>query len=223
MKHKPKHNQIDLYLSDEDIERLNARYDVLYKQVKTSDSFSEDQINRACEILLKKYNFEIEELSAEREPEYWTRQAKIAAKNKEQIPWRRSWLWRLIFHPTTNRAQDIIEERAALEADARFTAEEKILNDQEDELYGDDVQLSQRKRKRLMKKYLKLKHILEGENADNASDDVHVDQEQQTAAAVNETPTDGATLEAPAHDDVHTEEPPEPPPTKSRSNKKPGK
>ena len=131
--------QLNLYLSSSDIEDLNERYIALYKKVKNATDLSTEQINRMCEVLLQKYNFEIEELSRLREAEYLTCQAQIEAKNKEQIPWRRSWLWRLIFKPTTNRAQDIIEEEAALEADALFTALEKGLENRAKKLYAEDA------------------------------------------------------------------------------------
>lgn len=126
----------DLYLFNEDIEQLNARYAQLFKEVKSSLDLSEKQIEKECNVLSAKYDFEIKELSKMRELDYDETQAQIAAKRKEQKPWRRSWLWRLLLRPTTNRAQDIIESHAALEADARFNAEEKQLDEFAEKLYG---------------------------------------------------------------------------------------
>ncbi len=119
-----------------------------------------------AEVLLKKYNFEIEELSLARKKEYYTQQAETEARNEEQTPWRRGWWWRLIFQPLTNRAQDIIEERAALEAEELFTNSENELEAQAKTVYGDNVKtLSKRKRKKALKQFLKYKLLLEGEPA----------------------------------------------------------
>ena len=117
-----------LYLSNEDIENLNARYDELYKKVKDSTHLSTAQINRECEVLLEKYNFEIEELSAMRKVDYEIRLAEIEARRDELKPWRRSWWRRLLFLPLTNRAQDIIDESAELEAERVHGAAEKLLD-----------------------------------------------------------------------------------------------
>lgn len=150
-----------LYLSNEDIEKLNARYETLYKDVKNSMHLSTEQINAECETLLNKYYFEIEELSAYRKAEYKRRQARAEAKNDEQIPWRKCWIRRLLFLPVTNRAQDIIEEEAELEADKLFTSEEKKLDELASKLYGENgKKLSKRRRKKALKKYLKYKRLL---------------------------------------------------------------
>ncbi len=177
-----------LYLLNSDIEQLNERYKALYKQVKNAfenNDFNKNQIEYSCEVLLDKYKFEIEELNAIREKEYLTRQAEIKARNAEQIPWRRCWLWRLIFQPLTNRAQDIIEERAALEAEKLFTDTEKELEAQAKTIYGDNVKtLSKRKRKKVLKKYLKLKQLL------NKPDDVSdVEQSEPPARKPRKTKT----------------------------------
>lgn len=114
-----------LYLSNEDIENLNARYDELYKKVKDSTHLSTAQINRECEVLLEKYNFEIEELSAMRKVDYEIRLAEIEARAAELKPVRRK---RWVFRPYTNRAQDIIDESAELEAERVHGAAEKLLD-----------------------------------------------------------------------------------------------
>lgn len=125
----PKHKQ-PLYALSEDIEKLHKRYEELFKQVKNSLNLSADQIEKECATLSQKYDFELEELSQMRKVDYDKRQAEIDARAAEETPWRRGWWWRLIFQPLTNRAQDIIEERAELNADITHSAKEKeIEND----------------------------------------------------------------------------------------------
>ena len=169
----------DLYLLDTDIERLNERYAVLFKQINTNPDLPDEQRYNAGAVLIRKYNFEVNELSKMREKEYLTEQAKIEADDAEQIPWRRGWWRKLIFQPTTNRAQDIIERRAELEAAAQFAPMEKELDDRADKLYaGSGKVLSKRKRQRLMKKYLKLRDKLVGDSA--PCDDAACDAEPQS-------------------------------------------
>ncbi len=152
---KPKIKQ-PLYALNEDIEKLNARYDELFKQIKNSLNLSAKQIENECETLSRKYEFELEELSKMRKLEYDKRQAELEARALEQTPWRRCWLWRLLFQPITNRAQDIIEERAALEAEILHTAEEKANKDKRDWLKSEDEKKpSKRELKRQARKQLK--------------------------------------------------------------------
>lgn len=218
-----------MYLLNTDIETLNKRYDVLYKQVKDNPNLTKEQINRECEVLLEKYNFEIEELSALREVEYETQRAKIEARNQEQMPWRRSWWWRLIFQPLTNRAQDIIEYRAELEAEQEFAPIEKELDELAERLYaGTGKKLSKRKRKRLMEKYLKLKRRLISATTAPPADDEQSATPANTAAPAPALPAPTSATEEPARDAVHhggdvdentaanVPEPPEPPARKPR-------
>ncbi len=161
MKHKN-----ELFILTEDIEKLNDRYIELHRKIKNATEISETHCNRMSEVLLEKYNFEIKELSLARKKEYYTQQAETEARNKEQTPWRRGWWWRLIFQTLTNRAQDIIEERAALEAEELFTNSENELDARAKTVYGDNVKtLSKRKRKKALKQFLKYKLLLEGEPA----------------------------------------------------------
>lgn len=164
-----KNKQNGYYLLIDDIKELNDRYGKLYKQIANDFSnkeISKNQIDEACNVLLNKYKFEINELNDLREAEYKTRKAEIEAKNDEQIPWRRGWWWRLILKPLTNRAQDIIEERAALEADNLFSSEENALEAHAVKIYGKSAKkLSKRKRRKAFKKYLKLKKLLDIDSA----------------------------------------------------------
>ena len=155
-----------LFILTDDIEKLNDRYIELHRKIKNATEISPQHTDRMAEVLLEKYNFEIKELSLARKKEYYTQQAETEARNEEQTPWRRGWWWRLIFQPLTNRAQDIIEERAALEAEELFTNSENELEAQAKTVYGDNVKaLSKRKRKKALKQFLKYKLLLEGEPA----------------------------------------------------------
>lgn len=127
--------QIDLYLTNEDLEQLHSRYEELFSQVKKSAYLTPAQIDKECDVLSRKYDFEVRELSKYREAEYLERQAEIEAKNNERIPWRRNRLWRLLFLPVTNRAQDIIERQAELEAENYHRDKEEKLKAFEDLLY----------------------------------------------------------------------------------------
>lgn len=179
-KTKPKQ---PLYALNEDIEKLHERYEQLFKQVKSSLNLSANQIEKECETLSRKYDFDLEELSKIGKIEYDKRQAAIKAKAAEETPWRRGWWWRLLlFFPLTNRAQDIIEERAALEADIGFTAEEKQLESESKKLPQDNEQKpSVHKLKRIMRK--ELKKIIE--RADNV-DVQEAFTEPSTALATSE-------------------------------------
>lgn len=159
-----KRRKSKLYLTTDDIRELNDRYAALFKKVRTDVDLSPAQIEKECAYLSEKYDFEIQQLSDSRETEYLEQQAKIKAKYDEQAPWRRCWLWALLFQPLTNRAQDIIEERAALDAKERFAPLEQELEERAKKLFGENVcELSERKRRRLMKKYLKIKRKLVGD------------------------------------------------------------
>lgn len=203
-----------LYLLNRDIEQLNERYKELYKQVKNAfenNDIDKNQIEYSCEVLLDKYKFEIEELSDMREIEYLTRQAELEAKRKNITPWRRGWWWRLIFQPLTNRAQDIIEERAELEAEELFSSEESKLKERAAEIYGKNSdKLSERKRKKALKKYLKYKRLLEGE-LDGPQKPVKLELNQQPE---HKDPAEPVKLE------LKQPEPPEPPARKPRKTKK---
>ncbi len=225
---KPKRKQ-PLYALNEDIEKLHERYELLFKQVKNSLNLSENQIEIECDTLSQKYYFELEELSKMRKLEYEKEQAEIEARELEQTPWRRGWWWRLIFQPLTNRAQDIIEYRAELEAQQKFAPIEKELDELADKLYpGTGKKLSKRRRKRLMKKYLKLKCRLISAPAAPPAGNVQNEQPTSAAAPATALPAPMSATEKPARDAVHhggnvdentadnVPEPPEPPARKPR-------
>ena len=226
---KPKRKQ-PLYALNEDIETLHERYEQLFKQVKTSLNLSANQIEKECETLSRKYDFELEELSKLRKLEYDKQQAEIKARELEETPWRRGWWWRLIFQPLTNRAQDIIERRAELEAEQKFAPIEKELDELDEKLFaGTGKKLSKCKRKRLMKKYLKLKRRLISAPAAPPAGNVQSEPPANAAAPATALPAPTSTTEEPARGAVHhgdnvdentadnVPEPPEPPARKPRN------
>lgn len=120
-------DQSELYLTNEDIEKLNDRYEELYKKVKNNSNISEEQQKLEQHVLLEKYAFEIAQLSKKRECEYCEEQAKIEAKGSLIIPERKTrflLLRRLFRRPTQNRAQDIIDVEASLNAEGYFRQRE---------------------------------------------------------------------------------------------------
>lgn len=120
-------DQSELYLTNEDIEKLNDRYEELYKKVKNNSNISEEQQKLEQHVLLEKYAFEVAQLSKKRECEYCEWLAKIEAKGSYIIPARKThflWLRRLFRRPTQNRAQDIIDEEADLNAEDYFRPRE---------------------------------------------------------------------------------------------------
>lgn len=153
---RQKGKQSKLYLLNEDIEKLHVRYEELFKQVKNSQNLSENQIAKECDILSQKYDFEIIELSNFREVDHEIKLAEIEARRRKLKPWRRCALWRLLFQPLTNRAQDIIDDRAKVDADSVHTAAENAINADRKRLLPDgDKKLSKREIKRIMRGKLK--------------------------------------------------------------------
>ena len=233
-----------MYLLSSDIEKLNERYSILYKKIKTDTYLPPIAVNKECEVLLEKYNFEIDELNALRKVEYETQRAKVEARNQEETPWRRCWLWRLLLKPVTNRAQDIIEEEAAQNADERFTPKEKELVRRIFKLYDIDLKgLSLRKRKKLLKLYFNNKSLLEAalnvvdevdslSEADNAQHDAAhqsdgntqkaaTEQLEEIIKAADDTPPGEAFEEPePPAAEQTSEAPTEQPPAEVQSNKR---
>lgn len=184
--------QSELYLLNEDIEKLHERYEHLFKQVKTSSNLSETQIQKECETLSLKYDFEIKELSQKRKVDYDKRQAEIKAREAEEKPWRRCWLWRLLLRPLTNRAQDIIEDRAELEADITHTKAEKAIEDDREKFKADNPEKPKKRKPRA-----ELKAIIK--EADNA-DIKEAFEEPQDVPTVQENADTAAQAQEPAQE-----------------------
>lgn len=205
-----------LYLSNEDIEELNARYDELYKKVKDSTTLSTAQINRECEILLAKYNFEVEELSAMRKVDYEIRLAEIEARRGELKPWRRSWWCRLLFLPLTNRAQDIIEERAELDAE-RIHGEAEKQNDAERERLFPEKEKKPSKREIRRKAREKLDEVIKEADKETSFEEPPIVPPVQESTAQDKKPLPGQMTFA----DVQEQARPSPFATSSRRPRPP--
>lgn len=102
----------------DEMERVKARLNTI-KDAKIIEAFHG--------VILGAYNTAIDLRVLEREVDYDVKYAEINERRRALKPWRRCWLWRLLFQATTNRAQDIIEARAEIEADNIHTAEEKAI------------------------------------------------------------------------------------------------
>lgn len=145
-----------------DIEKINTVYLDELERVKTRLSYVRDPelINAFFNVLLNSYNATIDLKTFEREVDYEIKLAKIRERERNIKPWRRCWLWRLIFRPVTNRAQDIIEERAKLEAEIEQTAEEKEIEDKRKNLPADEPSKGKLKRQMRSEAKAKLKETI---------------------------------------------------------------
>lgn len=160
---KNKSNNQKQFIPIEDIEKIDTVFLDEIERVKTRVNGVSDKelINTFYNVLMKAYSAEIDLQTCKREVDYDIKFAEIKARRHALKPWRRCWLWRLLlFFPLTNRAQDINEERAELDADISHTAAEKAIEDDRKKLpQKESKKLSKRKLKREMKK--KLKAVIE--------------------------------------------------------------
>lgn len=168
MRIKKRNKRGERYLPLEDIKKIDDDFLTEIESVKRRlGSVKDIDIIKAFqEVLLSAYNAAIEVKTLEREVDYDIKFAQIEARKDEIKPWRRCWLWRLLFRPLTNRAQDIIEKRAELDADIAHTALENEIDNDRKKLPPEDEEKkpSKRELKRLMRD--KLKKVIE--TADNA-------------------------------------------------------
>lgn len=155
---KKRNKRGERYLPLEDIKEINSKFLDEFESVKKRLNFIKDEatIKKFAEVLLSAYSATIELRTRERKVDYEIRLAKIEARADEQTPWRRGWWWRLLFRPLTNRAQDIIEERAEIEADNIHTAAETANKQARAKLQPErGKKLSKRELKRQLHKQLK--------------------------------------------------------------------
>ena len=155
------------YLPLTGIQKIDSEFLNEMERVKTRLGFIKDEaiIKAFQEVLLSAYTAAIELRTSECEVDYEIKLAQIKAREKEETPWRRCWLWRLLFRPLTNRAQDIIEERAELNADVIHTAAEKEIEAERNKQPETIKTPSKRKLRREMRKELKM-IIKRADNAD---------------------------------------------------------
>lgn len=164
MRIKKRKKKDERYLPLDDIKKIDDEFLTEIENVKRRLGYIKDLniIKTFQKVLLDAYNAAIEVKTLDREVDYDIKFAEIKARRDNIKPWRRCWLWRLLLQPLTNRAQDIIEKRAELEAEKRFSSEETELNARANEIYGQNSgKLSERKRKKALKKYLELKRLFE--------------------------------------------------------------
>ncbi|MDE6505621.1 MAG: hypothetical protein K2L42_07120 [Clostridia bacterium] len=147
------------YLPLEDIKDIDDKFLTEIENVKrrltgVSDM---DVINAFYDVISNGYAAAIELRAREREVDYDIKLAEIEARTLELKPWRGGWWRRLFFFlPLTNRAQDIIEERAGLDADIIHTAAEKKIDEDEKKYFPEtEKTLTRRELKRLMHEKLR--------------------------------------------------------------------
>lgn len=143
------------YIPLEDIKAIEDDYlkEINAVRSRLAGCSDKELINAFYKVLINGYNAAIELKAIERAVDYDIKFAEIEARAAELRPWRRCWLWRLLFRPLTNRAQDIIEERAELDANISHTADEKKLAEDWKQLDSD--KLSKRELKKLARKQIK--------------------------------------------------------------------
>lgn len=194
MRIKKRNKRGERYLPLDDIKKIDDEFLSEMENVKRrlSNVKDLDIIKAFQQVLLSAYNAAIELKMLESEVDYEIRLAQIEARRQEIKPWRRGWWWRLIFQPLTNRAQDIIEERAELDADLAHTAAEKEIDNDRKQLQpeDDEEKPSKRKLKRAMRD--KLKKVIE--TADNADVNEVLNEPKHLASDVQEPPQGAGQL-----------------------------
>lgn len=194
MRIKKRNKRGERYLPLDDIKKIDDEFLSEMENVKRrlSNVKDLDIIKAFQQVLLSAYNAAIEVKTLEREVDYEIKFAQIEARRQEIKPWRRGWWWRLIFQPLTNRAQDIIEERAELDADLAHTAAEKEIDNDRKQLQpeDDEEKPSKRKLKRAMRD--KLKKVIE--TADNADVNEVLNEPKHLASDVQEPPQGAGQL-----------------------------
>lgn len=155
------------YLPLAEIEKIDSEFLNEMERVKTRLGYIRDEaiIKVFYEVLLSAYTAAIELRTCECEVDYEIKLAQIKAREKEETPWRRCWLWRLLFKPLTNRAQDIIDTRAELNADVVHTAAEKEIEAERNKQSETIKTPSKRKLRRELRKELQ-KIIEKADSAD---------------------------------------------------------
>lgn len=179
---KRKSKQTAQYIPLEDIKIIDDAFltEINNVRMKLSGCDDEKLINAFNEVLVNGYKAAIELKALEREVDYNIKFAEIEAREREQKPWRRGWWWRLIFQPLTNRAQDIIERRAELEADIVLSAEERVIEIERNSFISDSgKKLSKRELKQKLKEAIKKADETETNEAFDEPQDVPPVQEEK--------------------------------------------
>lgn len=146
------------YIPLEEIKVINDEFLNEIENVKKRLGYIKDEalISAFYNVLVGAYSAAIEMKTLESKIDYDIRLAEIEARTAELEPWRGGWWRRLFFLPLTNRAQDIIEERAALDADIIHAEAEKKIDEDEKKYFPEtEKKLTRREHKRLMREQLK--------------------------------------------------------------------
>lgn len=191
---KRKSKQTARYIPLDDIKTIDDVFlnEINNVRMKLSGCDDEKLINAFNEVLVNGYKAAIELKALEREVDYDIKFAEIKAREDELKPVRHRRVWWLLFRRLTNRAQDIIEERAELDAHVIHTAAEKQIDEDWKRLFPDsEVKLSKREIKRLVRE--KLKAVIEQadkmetnevlnapENVQNVAENVEKQEAKQT-------------------------------------------
>lgn len=156
----------DYKLTFKDVEQLHTVYCNLETNIKKSDKQTgAAYINEIESYLICALKYEARNISDKRTLEYETYSAQLKAKKAEETPetWRNPWKF---FKKERNRAQELVDEEAALNADYKHNVKEADLNRQEKELEQIEVgsaageYLSLHKRIKLRRKITKHKRAL---------------------------------------------------------------
>lgn len=180
------------YIPLEEINKINDAYLTELETVKKRLNFIKDPatIEAFQAVLLSSYNGAIEIKALECKVAHEIKVAEIEERRQILKPWRRSRIWRLLLQPLTNRAQDIIEERAELDADIiHSAAEEAIENDRR--LHFPETAETKPKRKRLTEILEKLRRAI---NAADETDTNEAFEEPANACADVEIEPEPATV-----------------------------
>lgn len=156
----------DYKLTFDDVKQLHATYCNLETDIKKSDKQTgAAYINEIEGYLICALKYEAQNISKKREVEFSKYSAELEAKADEETPdtWRNPWKF---FKKERNRAQELVDEEAALNADYLHNVKEANLKRLEQELEQIEVgsvageHLSLRKRIKLRRKITKYKRAL---------------------------------------------------------------
>lgn len=147
---KPK----DCYLSLDDLKKIDDDYlsEVEHIKRRVTGVGDENVPNTFYAELMNSYKTAIDIKRFERSVDYAIKFAEIEARAEELTPVRKRWRW---FRKRTNRAQDIIEERAELDADIAHSVAEKQLDEDWRKFFPDtEKKLTKRERRRAIREKL---------------------------------------------------------------------
>lgn len=185
---KKRDKQNKRYIPLDDIKEIDDAFlgEMEIVKKRLNNVVDEAIINTFQEVLLSAYSAAIDLKTIEREVEYDIKFAEIAERRRALKPWRRCWLWRLLFQPLTNRAQDIIEDRAELDADRVHTEAEKAIDNDRKLLSDSGKKISKRERKRIMRD--KLQAVIDNADKSETNEVFNEEQEPPQAERVSREP-----------------------------------